>query len=687
MSADPLYDSAAEPERLRAFIAELEAAGYERVGTIAWTGPTRQSLIGGGYLDSGRMTLIFRPAWPYRPPLLHVPGISAWHADQERLCLWREDDSSQRWATLQGLNERIDEWVADAAAGFVAVENARNPEIYWRDHAGTVAGLVDLELLVGGQDTDGQHGEFHFTDATSRDGRPSPVVVYDIFPGPFTAMTPHPAGLTLRQVRGRWFYRADVPQPPRDLGEFRALLTERQRARLDKDLRDRPVLMFGLLWRNQAGFVATMLLSQASDTGARTTYAVALRPKGLDELLLRAGPDAATLQQRTVAIIGVGAIGSHVAEALARAGVGRLVLRDPDLLFPANLCRHAAPPGTPAGTAKADAMKQLLDLYPWIQVDVPDKDDHTPVWTIDGLRDLLTATDLSIDATGHGGLAELAGRVATDVDRPFLSVALFRGGTVARVRRQDPGDTPLLHRPLLDRYLEIPPLDDEVEYVGTETGCLAQIHNAPPTAVIHAAVIAAEVAVDVLTERREQPDEVIEVLRVGDPPFHRLGRLRPEELPVTIDVTERALHTLKEHARRALPNETGGILIGFHIDDRPVVIEAIEHVNSDATPRTFRLPAGQTEALVTAARAKDPRVGYLGDWHTHPSGAGPSDLDEAAMLAAARESGATRPILLLGVPRQDETVDVQAFVTTPAGVVTATICPTGEPPAASDGTS
>lgn len=684
MNADPLFDSAAEPDRLRIFIAELEYAGFERVNEISWTGPTRQSLIDGGYTNSDKMTLVFRSAWPYRPPLLQVPGISAWHADQERLCLWREDDSSQLWATLPGLNERIDEWVADAAAGFAAVENARNPEIYWRDDAGTVCGLVDLERLVGGQDADGQHGEFHFTDATSPDGRPSPVIVYEVFPGPFTAMTPRPAGLALRQVRGRWFYRAEVPQPPRDIDELTALLTDRQRERLARDLRDRPVVMFGLLWRNQAGWVATMLLSQATSAGTRTTYVVALRPKGVEELLLRAGPDAATLQQRTVAIIGVGAIGSHVAESLARAGVGNLVLRDPDLLFPANLCRHAAPPGTPAGTSKTTAMKQLLDQYPWVQVDASDKGATGTVWTIDGLRELLTSTDLTIDATGHGGFAELASQVAADANRSFMSVALFRGGTVARVRRHAAGDTPLLRRPLLDRYPEIPPLDDEVEYVGTETGCLAQINNAPPTAVIHAAVIAAEVAVDLLTERREHPDEVIEVLRVSAPPFHRLGRLRSEELPVTIDVTERALHTLKERAQRSLPNETGGILVGFHVDDRPVVVEAIEYVDSDATPCTFRLPAGQSQALVTAARENDPRVGYLGDWHTHPNGAGPSGVDEAVMLAAVRESGTTRPILLLPLPRPDETVDVQGFAATPAGVVPAMICPTGEPPT-SDG--
>lgn len=680
MSDDPLYATAAEPERLGAFIAEIEAAGFERVNEIAWSGPTYPPLIDASFTDADRMTLLFRHSWPYRAPLLNVPGISAWHADRELLCLWRDDDNSQRWATLQGLYDRIDEWIADANTGFAAVENARNPEIYWQEDGGRVAGLVDLEELLGGQNTDGQHGEFHFIEATSLDGRPCPVNVFDLYPGAFTAMTPRPSGASSHDVRGRWFYRAQVSGPPRNLDELRSLLTERQRDRLDKDLRDRPLVMYGLVWRNRAGLVATMLLSQRVSIDERKNYVVALRPKGRVALLLRAGPDAQDLQRSSIAIIGVGAIGSHVADALARAGTAQLVLRDYDLLFPANLGRHAAPPGTPAGTAKTRAMAEQLSQYPWVDVDVPDDSDEEVIWSIDSIRSLLVDNDLVIDATGHGGLAELAGRIASDLNRPFISVALFRAGTVVRVRRQADGDMPLLRRPLLDLYPEIAPLPDELEYVGTEVGCLAQIHNAPPTAVMQAAVLAAEVAIDLLTGRLDQPDEIIEVLRIGDPPFHRLGRLRQEELPVTLDITERVQAHICERARRALPNETGGVLIGCHIDERPIVTEAPEHRDPNATPCSFRLPVGETKALVENARASDERLGYLGDWHSHPSGVGPSDLDTASMLSAARDSGQDRPILLLAMPGEHDSVDLKAYVTSPAGLTPATICTTGDLP-------
>jgi proteasome lid subunit RPN8/RPN11 len=196
--------------------------------------------------------------------------------------------------------------------------------------------------------------------------------------------------------------------------------------------------------------------------------------------------------------------------------------------------------------------------------------------------------------------------------------------------------------------------------------------------VIHASVLATEVAIDQMTGRLEQPDEIIEVLRVGEPPFHHLGRLPPHELEVVVDVTERVQEYINDRVRRAFPNETGGVLVGCHIDERPVVANAWECHDPDATPCTFRIRAGETKTLVENARHGDERLGYLGEWHSHPSGAGPSDLDTAAMLGAARESGLDRPVLLIAVPGNDGSLDLQAYVTSPAGLVQATICTTGD---------
>lgn len=669
MAPDPPFDESLEPDRLRAFIAEIEAEGFKRTGSTEWEGPIRRSLVEGGHTDAATMTLIFRPSWPYLPPLLRVPGIASWHADQENLCIWRGDDSSQRWTTLQGIFDRIDEWVAHAERGFADVENARNPEIYWHEGASMV-GLVDLDEVLGSDRADGQHGEFHFTDALSASGRPSPFVVLDIFPGPFTAMTPLPNGITDHSaIRGRWFYRSSVAHPPRNLDDLKSFLTEKQRKRLDKDLRDRPFLMFMLVWHNRAGAVGTTLLATPEQSGVRAYHLIALRPKGTKALLLRAGPDAEAIQDKKVAIIGNGAIGSFVADLLARSGIRVQRLHDYDLLWPANLIRHAAPPGTPAGMPKTLALKETLEQYPWVTIHAADPSDGGMVWAIDGIKKIIEANDLTIDATGHGGLAELVSRVALDCHKPFISVALFRGGAVARIRRQAlENDAPIVQRPHLGGYPAIPPLDEEAEYVGTETGCLAQVHNAPPTSVVHAAVLAVEVALDFLTSRNEQPDEVIEVMRLGDPPFNRLGRLRPEDVPVVIDVSERAQEVIRRAAGKANPNETGGVLLGAVVDRRAVVAEAVEIRDLDATPISFRIREGAIREAVEQSRKRDPRLGYLGEWHSHPLGSGPSPKDTVMMLTIAEEGEVESPVLILVHPHEDVGKDLLAFSTTNAGL-------------------
>lgn len=680
MLAELPYREAAEPDRLRDFVADLEADGFRRVGDREWRGPTRPSLVDGGHTQSTEMTIIFRPSWPYLPPLLEVPGLASWHADQDRLCIWQGEDNSQRWTTLQGLYDRIDEWAEQSREGFAAVENARNPEIYWQEPISTVAALVDIEELLGSDQSDGQHGEYHFTEAVSADGRIS-AGVWDLRPGPFSPVTPRPSAVgSPLQIRGRWFFRASILHPPRTRDELIGFLTNKQRDRLDKDLRDRSIVMFGLFWPNRAGIVGTVLLSVERPDGQRVYQLVALRPKGQEAMLLRAGPNAKLLSGKRVTVLGVGAIGSHVAEELVRAGVGYLLLIDYDLLWPVNLVRHAAPPGTPAGVPKVVALRDHLRQYPWAEIDIPAANEGV-VWTIDGLSRLFASADVVIDATGHTGLAELAARVGRNEAKPYVSVALFRGGAVARVRRQAlTTDIPMLQRPHLDRYPVIPPLDDEAEYVGTETGCLAQVHNAPPTSVAHAAVLAAEVVIDLLTGAYQQPDEVIEILRAGDQPFHRIGRMRPEDIARSVDVSERAEADLQSAAKAALPHETGGVLVGCVIDDRPVISQAIEIPDDLATVSEYRIAEGAAVRAVAAARESDPRLGYLGEWHSHPSGAGPSTLDVAAMLRAAEEGGTPEPVLIVVSPNNDRRSILRAYVTTGAGLQAASICSSGDIP-------
>jgi hypothetical protein len=64
------------------------------------------------------------------------------------------------------------------------------------------------------------------------------------------------------------------------------------------------------------------------------------------------------------------------------------------------------------------------------------------------------------------------------------------------------------------------------------------------------------------------------------------------------------------------------------------------------------LPAGATRSLVEGIQRVDSRVGYLGDWHTHPIDAAASRVDRrTARLTATTGSDAGEVVLLVALRR------------------------------------
>ena len=79
------------------------------------------------------------------------------------------------------------------------------------------------------------------------------------------------------------------------------------------------------------------------------------------ELLI--GPDGIRkLQNSFVAVAGLGGVGGHCTEALARAGIGRLHLIDADVVQPSNLNRQLIATKETVGMLKTVAMEQRLRL-------------------------------------------------------------------------------------------------------------------------------------------------------------------------------------------------------------------------------------------------------------------------------------------------------------------------------------
>ena len=75
------------------------------------------------------------------------------------------------------------------------------------------------------------------------------------------------------------------------------------------------------------------------------------------------------LQRSRVMVLGLGGVGSSCAEALARGGVGSLVLVDRDKVTPSNINRQALAFHSTLGKPKTDVMKRMVeDINPECKV-------------------------------------------------------------------------------------------------------------------------------------------------------------------------------------------------------------------------------------------------------------------------------------------------------------------------------
>jgi proteasome lid subunit RPN8/RPN11 len=100
----------------------------------------------------------------------------------------------------------------------------------------------------------------------------------------------------------------------------------------------------------------------------------------------------------------------------------------------------------------------------------------------------------------------------------------------------------------------------------------------------------------------------------------------------------------------AHPIETGGVLLGLFTEGgRPWVVQAVTIESANAGGAHYQMPAGARPRCVDDARKIDPRLGYLGDWHSHPVDVGASDTDVSTIhqMAADPEALAPHPLLLI----------------------------------------
>lgn len=118
-------------------------------------------------------------------------------------------------------------------------------------------------------------------------------------------------------------------------------------------------------------------------------------------------------------------------------------------------------------------------------------------------------------------------------------------------------------------------------------------------------------------------------------------------------IAEQAIETAISASRNAAPFETGGLLAGVETPDGLWVTDVIEIQTERRSRRAFVIPVRTTRARIDERRSVDARVGYIGDWHSHPQNLGASLLDLRTLGQLAVGSVGRRRIVVV-VRRQGQ---------------------------------
>lgn len=356
-------------------------------------------------------------------------------------------------------------------------------------------------------------------------------------------------------------------------------------------------------------------------------------------------------------LAGVGALGSCMADLWCRAGWGRWSYIDDDILHAHNLVRHIAKDWH-IGWAKVDVVAQMAELT-W-----PSEPKPTAIFAKvtdfgnDEVKNAITGARLLVDATTT---LEVPRDLSDRDDSPRMVSAFFTpSGRDSVLLLEDFTRKVRLssieaqyYRAVLSNDWGNSHLNGHHGAYWVGGGCrdlsgvlsqeVVQSHGSTLARQVRLLSAKPEAQIRVWSMDDETGALACEVVPVEEPKEATLGEWR-----VLWD--EGLAKKLKSIRVESLPNETGGVILGY-VDQKRKAIHVVDVLpaptDSVASQAGFtRGATGVREAIERAAALTANIVGYLGEWHSHPrySSATPSATD-AELLAYLAET-----LALDGVP-------------------------------------
>jgi len=163
--------------------------------------------------------------------------------------------------------------------------------------------------------------------------------------------------------------------------------------------------------------------------------------------VVRLPPEYVRLAEASVAIVGCGSVGSKIAASLARAGVGKFVLIDGDVLLPGNVVRNDLD-WTVVGLNKPDGVKRRIErISPSAKVTVRrlGLGGQESAASTDSALEQAGACDVIVEATADPQVFNLCGAIARNERKMLVWGEVFAGGIGGIVARLRPDLDPVPH--------------------------------------------------------------------------------------------------------------------------------------------------------------------------------------------------------------------------------------------------
>lgn len=368
------------------------------------------------------------------------------------------------------------------------------------------------------------------------------------------------------------------------------------------------------------------------------------------------------LKETTVNFLGVGALGSDMADTIGKAGVGNISLIDAQSFKAHNAIRHLAGfnhVGAPKVWATGQILLQhnpYLNITP-IPIDVLYADIHS----------YIEQNTLSVSSIADDNVEGLLNEQAVIGKNDFFYVRALRGGKVGRIFRVIPGKDACLncltlYRTSGEHFITIP---EDLNLPTLKTECNNPIRPASAADLKLIASLSSRIIIDHLQDGSSDMNHWLwtsedvaglqkNTLNSQYIPIHPQCQYCNHDQKLKVFINQKTLSFMRKLVDENNKIETGGVLAGFVNDKEGIItIDYASGPGSKAIQTTIKFEKDINycqDYLDNLYKEHGCKAVYIGEWHSHPStNNNPSgtDIQSLTEIAYQKEYVTDKPVMII----------------------------------------